>query len=281
MSLQTTSYVLSRRFGNQTRKLLMIAIADYTGDDTGTAWAYIDTLAERAECSRRSVQEHLEHLERAGELEIYRNAGPKGSHRFRINFKKSTQNPTPRGANPAPLPAPQRGAASAPGVQMSDAQTTKRGANERRPVAPKTILTEEDGKRERAAPAHLEFSPAEFCDLLQAINTLRPEWAAAPGYSAKERRAFLDNLAALTAVSAEHWPIMRRYLAARLPEGTAGFQPISRELYLAASNDVLARALQWHRKNQPAPPPKPKPRLEPEGETATPEDIAQILRTKI
>lgn len=88
MSLKATNYVLGRSFGNQTRKLLMIVLADYA-NDSDESYPGIDRLAVRAECSRRSVQEHLRILEKGGEIQIFQNAGPKGTNLYRIVFRKT------------------------------------------------------------------------------------------------------------------------------------------------------------------------------------------------
>ena len=293
MSLSTTTYVLERRYGNQTRKLIMIAIADYTGDDTGTAWAFIDTLAQRAECSRRSVQEHLQILENQGELEIYRNAGPKGSHRFKI-LKKSTppEIPMKRGANPAPHPEfestqPQfRGAAPARGVQMSAAQTTERGANERRQSAPITIEQEENnrereqpptGDAPKPAPAR-SFSPDEFCDLIDNVNQCRPEWRGL-NFTKIEKATFLENLEAIASITPEQWGIIPLYLAASHPEGRGAYLPKSRERLLRDITDVLTHALGWHRRTHP-PKKAPKPAPEPTSKQPelSPEEIASFFK---
>jgi hypothetical protein len=256
MSLQTTSYVLKRTFGNQIRKLLMIAIADYTGDDTGTGWAFIDTLAQRAECSRRSVQGHLDILEAQGELEIYRNAGPGGSHRFRVLFKTSEegQMPAKGGANPAR------------GVQVADDQTAKGGANGVPSVAPKTIQTvRRREEREERAPA-ASFSPDEFCDLIDAVNAAREEWTLVEAFTAAEKAALIANAAALKSISPETWQTIRRYLRARIPDGVPKWQPTSRLKFLEAPGDVVTHAIRWHgkqRKDPPLLPPPPSPATSP------------------
>lgn len=285
MSLSTTSYVLGRRYGNQIRKLIMIAIADYTGDDTGTAWAFIDTLAERAECSRRSVQEHLELLEQQGELEIYRNAGPKGSHRFKI-LKKSTppEVPLKRGAGFAPHPE-FRGAGFARGVQMSAAQTAKRGADERRPFAPKTIEQEENnrereqpptGAAPKNSPARI-FFPDEFCDLIDSVNRCRPEWHNL-NFTAQEKSTFLANLEAIASITAEQWEIIPRYLAASHPEGRGAYLPKSRERLLRDITDVLTHALGWHRRTHPPKKnPKPAPEQTSNEPDLTPDEMASFF----
>ena len=279
MSLQTTTYVFKRSYGNQTRKLIMLCIADYTGDDTGTAWAYIDTLAHRAECSRRSVQVHLDSLERDGELEIYRNAGPQGSHRFRILFRKNhgEQSPPAGGAESAPR-SDERVQNPAKGCRSRTVKQQVGGADDVTPFAPKTILTIRERTEREKTPARADQFSEIFRATLDRINSLRPEWTAAPGYSKRERLAFMDNAQALEAVAAEHWETVRRYLAARLPQGSAGFQPVSREQFLAASNDVLARALQWDRKQaRPAERKATEPIQTPEEQAKAEQELAEWL----
>ena len=286
MSLSTTSYVLSRRFGNQIRKLIMISIADYTGDDTGTAWAFIDTLAARAECSRRSVQEHLEILERDGELEIYRNAGPKGSHRFKI-LKRFDQPEPPLKRGAAFAPHPEFGGAGfARGVQMSAAQTAERGADERRPLAPKTIEQEENNRERKQPPTGAapkpslarSFSPDEFCDLMDNVNQCRPEWKGL-NFTSAERTTFLANLEALASITSEQWSIIPRYLAAKHHQGSGAYLPKSRERLLRDITDVITHALQWHRRQEPAKKPQ-KPATEPLSDEPelTKEEIAAFFK---
>lgn len=279
MSLSTTSYVLSRRFGNQIRKLIMISIADYTGDDTGTAWAFIDTLAARAECSRRSVQEHLEILERDGELEIYRNAGPKGSHRFKI-LKRFDQPEPPQKRGAAFAPHPEfRGAGFARGVQMAYVEQHERGADERRPFAPKTI-EQKNNKKEREsanAPRSLatSFELEEYAHLIARLNHCRPGWEAAPVMNAKEIAALKANLPCLNAILPETWLVLKDYLAATMAEGSPAYQPRSRERFISAISDVVAYAVQWDRKRPKKAIPVPKA-TQPENEDP-PLSIAEIL----
>lgn len=280
MSLAATSYVLSRRFGSQIRKLIMISIADFTGDDTGTAWAFIDTIAMRAECSRRSVQEQLQILEAEGELEIYRNAGPKGSHRFKI-LKKYTPNEQPltRGAAGAPLPE-KRGAGVARGVQMS----AKRGADERRPFAPKTIEQEKNREREKSAEAPRTLATSvsmdDLCDLIDAVNSCRPGWQAAPVLNPKEAAAFKANLPCLQAIDPTAWPILKAYLTASIPEGAPKYQPTSRERFIDGITDVLNYALQWHAKRRPATPPPANVPPAPEEPALSISEMKAILNQK-
>jgi hypothetical protein len=247
MSLAATTYVLHRRYGNQTRKLIMIAIADFA-DDSGKAWPSIDTLADRAECSRRSVQEHLQHLRAAGELVIIPNAGRSGTHLYRIIFKK----------NHGTTPHVEGDADPAPPVQMAAGNLHKGGANGRRSSAPEPSGTVIEPSNERAPLPPPGGGIALYDgELLAKINNLSPAWLESPALTRRESRIFRGNRAALMSIADRNWPIMAAYLKASIPEGAPRFQPRSREQFLDSPTDVLTHALQWHRKREGRQPPKP------------------------
>ena len=272
MSIQATSYVLHRRYGSQTRKLLMIAIADFANDD-GEAWPSVDTLAQRAECSRRAVQENIRALQIEGELALHPNAGPRGCNLYRVIFKKTEHRKI----------APKGGAPAAPPVQMSAAQTHGGGADERRPDAPEPLGTVREPSRERErTPAQppAEFSEEEFCDTIEFVTTLRPGWDTA--FSAKERTAFSANADALRTITPTGRAAIRRFLTARLAQGHAYWQPKTRFQFLTDSSDVLAHALDWAAKQPKPAAPKPKPSSAPADAAPpmTPEEIAACLSTR-
>ena len=268
MSINATSYVLNHRFGSATRKLIMIGIADFA-NDSGEAWPSIDTLAQRAECSRRTVQETIRLLEKDGDLQIRPNAGQNGCHRYRIIFRKKEALYTPR------KPASPGGADSAPPrtfeqVQMSAAQTAGGGADERRDFAHEPLGTVKELSERESARPRTEFSEEEFCDTTSFITGLRPGWDTA--FSAKERTAFSANAAAIRSITPAQRETIRRFLAARLPQGHAYWQPKTRFQFLTDSTDVLAHALDWQSK-QPAPASK-----RPRQPLQTPEEKAQAER---
>ncbi len=258
MSLHATSYVLSRRFGNQIRKLLMIAIADFAGED-GRAWPSIDTLANRAECSRRSVQEHLNILVEQGELEIRPNAGRSGTNLYRIIFKKSKgrEHPETGGdANPAR-------------VQMAAVKQQGGGANERRPSAPEPLGTVIE-------PSHsLKEGERESDEAIaQAIRGLRREWKLP--LTSPEVEAIAASRSLFAGMIRSDWDALAAYLAARLPEGMPKWQPRSRLKFLQTAADAVSYALEWQRKaaaRQPA----PKPPAPPPGPPVSREELRELL----
>jgi len=260
MSVQSISYTLKRDYGNHIRKLIMISIADFSNDD-GEAWPSIDTLANRSNCSRRSVQEHLTALEKAGDLAVHKNAGPCGTNLYRIIFKKITSSKPPRkgGANGAP---PQQ----AHPCRSATPKPQGGGADQRRPFAPEPLGTVNNPSRERETAGAASNSPArsftedEFCDLIDHVNGCRPEWKGI-NFTSTERSTFLANLSALASITPEQWTIIPRYLSASHPEGRGAYLPKSRERLLRDITDVLTHALGWERKHRP-PTPKPKPKPE-------------------
>jgi hypothetical protein len=65
MSVQALTWAFAIEVGQSTRKLILIALADYA-DDEHRCWPSQAKLAARAECSVDTVQRHLDTLEAAG-----------------------------------------------------------------------------------------------------------------------------------------------------------------------------------------------------------------------
>lgn len=100
----------------------------------------------------------------------------------------------------------------------------------------------ESGERERADEASPE-SP--FAEVSRWVLTMRPEWSASPALNAAEEQAMRKNLPALARITPEVQAVMRRYLAAKLPEGSAGWQPRQRLRFIETAGDVAAQAVAW------------------------------------
>ncbi len=245
MSLSATSYVIKRSFGNQIRKLIMIVIADFTGDDTGTAWAAIDTLAHRAECSRRSVQAHLDELEAAGDLVIYRNGGPGGTHRFRILFKNSG------GDFPRPWGGANDGAPSAPPCKRRTVKPPAGGADGAPPFAPKTGKTGMNGENTPPLPPHEGGEAGADAALVSECKLLRRKWQASPHLSRREARHFGANRAMLAGFCLADWKLLRRFMAAALPPGAPYFRPDLLWKFLENPGALLGDARHWDERQRP------------------------------
>lgn len=83
--------------------LVALAVADFA-DDVGKAWPSIATLARKARCAERTVQDAISALRRRGELAVEVGSGPHGTNIFRLNFGGGAkfappQKATGRGAN--------------------------------------------------------------------------------------------------------------------------------------------------------------------------------------
>jgi len=293
MSLAATSYVLHRTFGNHIRKLLMIAIADFA-NDAGEAYPAIDTLAARAECSRRSVQEHLSVLEKTGELAIAANAGPRGTNLYRILFRKNEPvSPASKGVQEL-----HGGVQDLPGgVQMSDAQTTRGGANERRPSAPEssgTVIEQSGREEERAAalqptppsnPVSIKTpnEPPAKHDVLfpgdRHTANLAAVWPEAPRHmSGADLHSLHSALRVLDELTAEDWTACTAWVQAPSRVRGCALWPRSRSEFVANAGEAIEKIRRWWAhgggrgwwagKNRPVAPPGKH-----EGSTREPEPI--------
>lgn len=65
MSNQALNWAWTQPVGNPTRKLVLIALADHANGD-GECWPTMRHIAQGSECSQRTVQRHIEHLETEG-----------------------------------------------------------------------------------------------------------------------------------------------------------------------------------------------------------------------
>lgn len=80
------------------------------------------------------------------------------------------------------------------------------------------------------------------------VMALRPEWSRPPRLDAAEMRELSDNLATFQALDGTDWHLLRRFLAAKVPQGAAYWQPKRRSQLLASPGDVLSHALRWQGK---------------------------------
>ncbi len=63
--------------------LVLLAIADFA-DESGVAYPSVETLANKSRLSERQTQYVLKSLQDQGELEVMKNAGPRGCNLFRV-----------------------------------------------------------------------------------------------------------------------------------------------------------------------------------------------------
>jgi hypothetical protein len=100
-----------------------------------------------------------------------------------------------------------------------------------------------------------------MASLESVLQTMRPGWDTMLSYA--ERQAMMMNARCLLNVKPDGWASMKRYLAAKLPEGSPGYQPRSRLKFIENLPDVHGQAVDWDRKQRrctpiPAPPVTPR-----------------------
>lgn len=126
-----------------TETLVLVALADYTSDDTRECWPSIATIARRGRCDRRTAQRCLKRLEAAGLIDRAiggHQYGKNTASRYRLKFDYSGQ--IVPDAEPKVTTYPQGRRTAAPGAAPA---TGKGGAGD------------EQG-RHRAAPSVIEPS---------------------------------------------------------------------------------------------------------------------------
>ena len=92
-------------------------------------------------------------------------------------------------------------------------------------------------------PKPRELTPAQ--EAMQRINGLKPEWAKPAHWTAAEMHELHGSLSAVCELTATDWDMMRRYLAAKLPQGAGYWQPPSRSQFVKAFCDVFQHAQRW------------------------------------
>ena len=89
-------------------------------------------------------------------------------------------------------------------------------------------------------------------ELVERVKGLRPKWAAVALLSAGEERVFRRNRPVLESLTPEDWALLREFLAARIPEGSAWFQPRLLAKFLENPGAALGDAREWKSKQRPA-----------------------------
>jgi uncharacterized phage protein (TIGR02220 family) len=145
-----------------TELLCLLAIADFANDE-GTAFPSVSTLAAKIRMSERNTHYLLKKLEESGELEIDRNAGPKGCNLFRVK--------TLQGADIAPVQPIARGGAtgSAKGVQpiapepsLNHQEPSVESTSSKRAIEILTYLNEKARRNYRPVKANISLISARL-----------------------------------------------------------------------------------------------------------------------
>jgi len=96
------------------------------------------------------------------------------------------------------------------------------------------------------------------------INALRPEWSKPAQWNyAEEHQLFGGTASQLEEMSPADWSLLKRYLSARMSEGSTYWQPRNRAKFVETFASVFADAQRWESKQRrPAPPPAAPPVME-------------------
>ena len=115
-------------------------------------------------------------------------------------------------------------------------------------------------------------------DLVRRVKALTKRWQATPDLSAREARTFRKNRHQLAAFAAADWQVLTEFLAAKLHEGAAWFQPRMLEKFLENPGERLGDALDWKGKQRPPLRALPPPPMQ-SGPASTPLSRAEIAET--
>jgi hypothetical protein len=191
MSVRITSRVWAISKHGGTELLMLLAIADFADHD-GRAYPSVSTLARWCRMTDRNAVNLLAKLRDGGELEIQRNAGPRGTNRYRIVLAdaqgvKRTSSPSTRPhlklASPLDPEAgftPEAHDTLKPGVAGGEVQ----GRKPLKPASPEPSLNrQEPPERVRARTSRQAKVPlpAAF-----AISDQVRAWAKAKGFDRLE-----------------------------------------------------------------------------------------------
>lgn len=92
MSIDAMSWVWKNSAAEGSHLLVMLAIADYHGDNG--AWPKVATLAKRARVGERTVQRAIQEAVDRGELEVEFGAGANGRNLYRVTGVSPRQSDT-------------------------------------------------------------------------------------------------------------------------------------------------------------------------------------------
>lgn len=85
-------------------RLVLLAIADAANDTGREAYPGMATIAAKANLDKRTAQRAIRSLVDLGELSVFANAGPNGTHRYAVNMSKGRQDATPAGCHGGDTP---------------------------------------------------------------------------------------------------------------------------------------------------------------------------------
>lgn len=100
MSVRVMTWVFEQSRSKKNARLVLLAIADCANDEGRQAYPSMAKLCQKTGLSERAVTGLVADLERLGELEVKRNAGPKGCNLYRVVMTPAGSAP-PQDLHPA------------------------------------------------------------------------------------------------------------------------------------------------------------------------------------
>lgn len=100
MSVRVMAWVWEHSKSVGSDRLVLLAIADCANDAGRDAYPAMSTIARKANVDKRTAQRSVRALVELGELAVHENAGPHGTHRYRLLMDAGRQSAT--GGNPPP-----------------------------------------------------------------------------------------------------------------------------------------------------------------------------------
>lgn len=292
MSLAATTYVLAQKFGSQSRKLVMIAIADAANQHGKNSWQSIDTIAHKAECSHRTVQRVIAELIKDGHLIIYPGKGMRGTNVYDLIFQKlppGFDHPwqASEGCHRDTPTVQMTGDTVTGGVTMADRQTTQGGDNGGPSLTPKQVGTEENGGEQAPPPSFPSIlsDPADRI-LWRKLAICFPDAPQAPD---RHEIALLPELLPhLQGLTENDWIALLAWLLAPDRIRGRGKWPRDRRECLAHLFEVLQKIRPWWRqtgrkwweaKHSPKPPAAPHEPSQPPATTLSTAEALALLNS--
>lgn len=259
MSLKAITLVIDTKFGNRTKKLVMLTLADFA-DERGRAWPSVDRIAYRAECSIRTAQTTLQDLATDGLVACYKNAGPRATNLYILKFQKIRSLPTFGGsANTTP-------AEFAPPPATTGPKTAGGGATTGPGIAPEPP--------ERSKNPHGGESTPLPKIIAEGLRAAYPD--ARPQLSRRERDAAAS---ADLPTDVDFWNALARWNKASDAGRGRPLWPRSRVEFLEHAEEAEEHVRKWARLTSPPPNTRHKFRVQENHRPATKEEIAEIFGT--
>lgn len=162
-----------------TEALVLLALADYTSDDTRECWPSVATVARRARCDRRTAQRKLKALEARGLIDRALGGfqyGKNQATRYRLKFDHDGQivpdvEPVTELSTPGRQPA-SPGAAADP---QGGGNTSARGRHGAAPSVIRTVIEPRGAKRATTKKDPRELTDEELEERARSGNMTAAE----------------------------------------------------------------------------------------------------------